>query len=78
MLQLLVIYKKINYCSSFERGSNSPEPLEDEIINPSDQVVNANSPEISNLDNMFQYKPFIMSGLGLEPIQELFLIESIH
>ena len=28
--------KKIKYCSRFERGSNSPEPLADEIINPSD------------------------------------------
>ena len=27
---------------------------------------------------MFQYQPFIMSGLGLEYMQELLLVESIH
>ena len=39
------------YRSSFERGSNSPEPLSDEGIHTSDQVVNMNTPKISNLDN---------------------------
>ena len=39
------------YCSRFERGSNSPEPLSDASINPSDQLVNVNSPKTSNLDN---------------------------
>ena len=28
--------------------------------------------------NMFQQQPFIMSGLGLEHIQELIIVESIH
>ena len=36
---------------------NSPEPLLDEIINPSDQVVNVNSSETSNLDNMTNEVP---------------------
>ena len=44
--------QKIKYCSSFERGSNSTKPLADESINPSDQVVNKNSSETSNLENM--------------------------
>ena len=52
-----VICKKIKYCSSFERGSNSTKPLADESINPSDQVVNANSSETSNLYNMTSEVP---------------------
>ena len=41
----------------YERGYNSPEPLEDESINPSEQVVNANLPKTSNLDNMTNESP---------------------
>ena len=36
----------------FERGSNSPGPLADDSINPSDHVVNYHLSETSNLDNM--------------------------
>ena len=52
VLQLLVICKKIDYFSNFERSYNSLEPLADKSINPSDQLVNTNSSETSNLDNM--------------------------
>ena len=31
------------YCSRYERGYNSPKLLADKRINPSDQVINANS-----------------------------------
>ena len=51
LLQMSVIYNFFKYCSRFERGSNSPKPLPDESINPSDQVVNGNSSETSNFDN---------------------------
>ena len=30
------------YCSKFEIGSNSPEPLADKRIDPGDQLVNVN------------------------------------
>ena len=83
--------------------------LADESINPSYQVVNANSSETSNMYNMtngvpaqdssdadknkyrkifcplslklkekhVELPPFIMSGLGLEPLQELLLLKYI-
>ena len=39
------------------KSYNSSEPLSDNIINPSDQVVNANSYESSNLYNMTNEVP---------------------
>ena len=51
VLQLSVICNFSKYCSRFESGYNSPEPLADERTYPSDQVVNANSPKTSNLNN---------------------------
>ena len=49
--------QKINYCSRYERGSNSTEPLSEEIINPTEQVVMVNSSETSNLNNMTNKVP---------------------
>ena len=49
--------KQFKYCSRCERGYNSPEPLADEIINPSDQVFNSNSSETLNLGNMTNEVP---------------------
>ena len=52
VLQLSVICKFcFDYFSLFDRCSNSSEPLSDKIIITSDQVVNSNSYETSNLDN---------------------------
>ena len=52
MLHVSDKQKFFKYFSSYEIGYNSPEPLSDERINPIDQVVNANSSETSNLNNM--------------------------
>ena len=41
----------------FEIYYNSPEPLAVDSINPSDHVVNVNSSETSNLDNMTNELP---------------------
>ena len=41
----------------FKRGYNSHVPLVDEIINPSNQVVNANSSETLNLDKITNEVP---------------------
>ena len=49
--------KRFKYSSRFEIGSNSSEPLVDERIIPTDQVVNANSYETSNLDIMTNKVP---------------------
>ena len=43
--------------SRYERVYNSPETLLDEIMNSSDQVVNVNSSETSNFDNMTNEVP---------------------
>ena len=45
------------YLSRFERGYDSPEPLSDDRTNQIDQVVNVNSYETSNLDNMTNEVP---------------------
>ena len=45
------------YCSRFEIGFNSPETVAYKRINPSDQVINENSSETSNLDNMTNEVP---------------------
>ena len=45
------------YFSRFERGYNAPEPLAEETINTSDQVVNVNCSETSNLDNITNEVP---------------------
>ena len=45
------------YFSRFERGSNSPEPLSDKNNNTSDQAVNVDSSETSNLENMTNELP---------------------
>ena len=45
------------YWSMFKRGYNSHVPLVDEIINPSNQVVNANSSETLNLDKITNEVP---------------------
>ena len=45
------------YFSRFERGSNSPEPLSDKNNNTSDQAVNVDSSETSNLENMTNEVP---------------------
>ena len=57
VLQLSVICEFFRYCSRYERCSNSPEPLANEIINTIDQVVNENSPETPNLENMTNEVP---------------------
>ena len=49
--------KKFKYWSRYEIVSNKPEPLVDEIINPSDQLFNANSSETWNLYNMTNEVP---------------------
>ena len=46
-----------NYWSRYERGYNSPELLADDIINPSNQVVNKYSYETSHLHNMTNEMP---------------------
>ena len=45
------------YCSRYERVSNSPESLAYKIINTSNQVVNKNSSETSNLENLTNEVP---------------------
>ena len=57
MLHVSDKQKFFKYFSSYEIGYNSPEPLSDERINPIDQVVNANSSETSNLDNITNEVP---------------------
>ena len=57
VIQLSVICNFFNFFSGFERGYNSPEPLEEESINPSDQLVNINSSEKSNFYNMSNEVP---------------------
>ena len=39
--------EKFKYCSRYERGYNSPEPLADESIHPIVQVVNTSSSKTS-------------------------------
>ena len=46
-----------NYWSSYDRGFNSPQPLADNKINANDHVVNVDSSETSNLDNMTNEVP---------------------
>ena len=57
MLHVSDKQKFFKYFSSYEIGYNSPEPLSDERIYPIDQVVNANSSETSNLDNITNEVP---------------------
>ena len=57
ILQLSVICIFFKYCSRFEIFYNSLETLAYKIINTSDHMVNVNSSETSNLDNITNEVP---------------------
>ena len=58
VLQLSVMWCFFfKYCSIHKRGSNSPEPLADEINNSSNHVANKNSSETSKFYDMTNYMP---------------------